>query len=208
MRSRGDTASAPPTCATANGAAGANFQACAAILEPGDDVLMERPGYDPLPGAAQLLGANIVRFDRRFESGFALDPDEIARALTARTKLIVITSPHNPTGALADRKALADVGRAGLAGRRARARRRGLPGRRRRRASACRAPRRSFHLDQQPDEVVRPVEPAVRMVALLPCRGRAHPPGARRYRWFRVDCHGTSGHTRLCPARSPRGAER
>ncbi len=35
---------------TATGAAGANFQACAALLEPGDDVLMERPGYDPLLG--------------------------------------------------------------------------------------------------------------------------------------------------------------
>ena len=88
--------------ATANGAAGANFQAFAAVLEPGDDVLMERPGYDPLLGAARLLGANVVRFERRFDDGFALDPDEVARALTPRTRLIVVTSPHNPTGALAE----------------------------------------------------------------------------------------------------------
>ena len=96
--------------ATANGAAGANFQAFAAVLEPGDDVLLERPGYDPLLGAARLLGANVVRFERRFEDGFALDPDEVARALTPRTRLIVVTSPHNPTGALADRAALEAIG--------------------------------------------------------------------------------------------------
>jgi aspartate/methionine/tyrosine aminotransferase len=96
--------------ATANGAAGANFQSCAAVLEPGDDVLVERPGYDQLLGAARLLGADINRFERRFDDGYALDPDEVARALTPRTRLIIITSPHNPTGALADRAALEAIG--------------------------------------------------------------------------------------------------
>ena len=41
----------PAHVAAANGAGGANFQVCAALLEPGDDVLVERPGYDPLLGA-------------------------------------------------------------------------------------------------------------------------------------------------------------
>jgi aspartate/methionine/tyrosine aminotransferase len=100
--------------ATANGAGGANFQACAAVLEPGDDVLMECPGYDPLLGAARLLGANVVRFERRFEDGYGLDPDAVARAVTPRTRLIIITSPHNPTGALADRAALEAIGQLAL----------------------------------------------------------------------------------------------
>jgi aspartate/methionine/tyrosine aminotransferase len=104
----------PDAVATANGAGGANFQACAAVLEPGDDVLMERPGYDPLLGAARLLGANVVRFERRFEDGYALDPDEVARAVTPRTRLIIITSPHNPTGALVDRAALEALGQIAL----------------------------------------------------------------------------------------------
>ena len=82
---------APERVATATGAAGANFQVCAALLEPGDDVLMERPGYDPLLGAARLLGANVVRFERRFEDGYALDPERVARAITPRTRLIIIT---------------------------------------------------------------------------------------------------------------------
>jgi aspartate/methionine/tyrosine aminotransferase len=100
----------PDQVATASGAAGANFQVFAALLQPGDDVLIERPGYDPLIGTARLLGARVIRFDRRFEDGYALDPDAVRRALTSRTRVIVITSPHNPTGALADRAALEAVG--------------------------------------------------------------------------------------------------
>ena len=47
-----------------------------------------------------LLGANVVRFERRFEDGFRLDLDRVAAALTPRTRLIIVTNPHNPTGVL------------------------------------------------------------------------------------------------------------
>jgi aspartate/methionine/tyrosine aminotransferase len=96
---------------TAIGTSGANFLVYAGLLEPGDEVLVERPGYDPLLGAARLLGATTARFDRRFEDGYALDPEAVRRALTPRTTLIVITSPHNPTGASADPAALDEIGR-------------------------------------------------------------------------------------------------
>jgi len=101
--------------ATATGTSGANFLACAALVRPGDDVLVEHPGYDPLVAAPRMLGANIVRFERRFEDGFRLDPDRVAEALTPRTRLIIVTNLHNPTcaaigeqemralGAIADR---------------------------------------------------------------------------------------------------------
>jgi aspartate/methionine/tyrosine aminotransferase len=96
---------------TAGGTAGANFLVFAALLEPGDDVLVERPGYDPLLGAARLLGARTVRFDRVFDDGFALDPDRVRAAMTRQTKLIVITTPHNPSGVAAQPAALDEVGR-------------------------------------------------------------------------------------------------
>jgi len=86
--------------ATAGGCSGANFLAFAALLEPGDEVAVERPGYDPLLGALELLGARIVRFDRRWEDRWAVDPDRVRAAMTARTRLVVLTSPHNPTGVL------------------------------------------------------------------------------------------------------------
>lgn len=101
----------PDRVTTAGGTSGANFLVFAALLAPGDDVLVERPGYDPLLGAARLLGARTVRFDRSFDGGFALDPERVRHAMTPRTKLIVITSPHNPTGVAADPAALDEIGR-------------------------------------------------------------------------------------------------
>lgn len=95
---------------TANGASGANFQVYAALVGPGDDVLVERPGYDPLLGAPRLLGANVVRVDRRFEDAYALDPERVAHAITPRTKLIVVTTPHNPSGMMVTRESLEAVG--------------------------------------------------------------------------------------------------
>ena len=71
----------PSRVATAGGCSGATFLACAAILSPGDDVLVESPGYDPIAGAVSLLGARVRSFPRRFEDGYALDPD----AVLART---------------------------------------------------------------------------------------------------------------------------
>jgi hypothetical protein len=96
---------------TASGTSGANFLVCAALLEAGDDVLVERPGYDPLLGAARMFGARTLRFDRVFDEGFALDPDRVRAALTPRTRLIVVTCPHNPTGVAPAIAALDEVGR-------------------------------------------------------------------------------------------------
>ncbi len=96
---------------TAGGTGGANFLALAALLEAGDEVLVERPGYDPLLGAARMFGAKTIRFDRRFEDRFALDPDRVRAAMTPRTRLIVVTTPHNPTGVTAEAAALDEIGR-------------------------------------------------------------------------------------------------
>ncbi len=95
--------------ACATGCSGANFLVAAALLSAGDDVLIERPTYDPLIGACRLMGANILRFDRGFDAGFGLDPDAVAHAMTPRTKLIVITSPHNPSGVAVSDDALREV---------------------------------------------------------------------------------------------------
>lgn len=101
----------PPDSVTlANGAAGANFLASLALLEPGDDALIEMPAYDPLMAAVRAAGAHVVHFARSWEKGFALDPYAIRTALTPRTKLIVISNAHNPSGALATRDALEQVG--------------------------------------------------------------------------------------------------
>ena len=97
--------------ALATGASGANFLVCAALIEPGDHVLVERPGYDPLMAAAAMMGASVGRFERRFEDGYALDPDAVRAAITPATRLIVVTNSHNPSGVIAAPAALDEVGR-------------------------------------------------------------------------------------------------
>ncbi len=97
--------------ATAAGCSGANFLAFAALLAPGDEVLAETPFYDPMPAAARLLGARVTSFERRFEDGYALDPDRVGAGITSRTRLVILSSPHNPSGALASEESLRALGR-------------------------------------------------------------------------------------------------
>jgi aspartate/methionine/tyrosine aminotransferase len=86
--------------------------AMAALAGPGDEVLIEHPWYEPLPAVARYLGATVTRFERRPEDGYAVDPDAVARALTPRTRLVVLTNLHNPSGARVDDDTLRAVGEA------------------------------------------------------------------------------------------------
>ena len=95
---------------TAAGTSLANHLAMAALVNPGDEVLIEQPTYEPLLALARYLGARIRRFPLRFEDGFAIRPEEVEKNISANTRLIVITNHHNPTGALADEKTLQAVG--------------------------------------------------------------------------------------------------
>jgi len=87
-----------------------NHLAMAALLEPGDEVLIEHPTYELLISTALYLGANVKRFPRRFETGFRLDPAEIERAVTPQTRMVVLTNLHNPSGAFFDEQTLGRVG--------------------------------------------------------------------------------------------------
>jgi aspartate/methionine/tyrosine aminotransferase len=80
------------------------------ILEPGDEVLIERPAYGLLLDAALYLEASVKRFERTEESGYALDPAAIRRAVSARTRLIVVTNLHNPSSALTSDTVLREIG--------------------------------------------------------------------------------------------------
>jgi aspartate/methionine/tyrosine aminotransferase len=101
---------APENVVTAAGTSMANMLAMAALVEPGDQVLVEHPTYGLLLDALGYLQARIGRFRRRAENGFALDPGEIERALTPGTRLIVITNLHNPSSALATEGQLRPIG--------------------------------------------------------------------------------------------------
>jgi aspartate/methionine/tyrosine aminotransferase len=96
--------------AVATGASGANFLACGALLRPGEEVLVERPAYDPLLGVPRFLGATVRRFDRVYEEGFRVNPERVASAITPKTRLVILSNLHNPTGAMASAEDLARVG--------------------------------------------------------------------------------------------------
>ncbi len=101
---------APDCIVAATGTSMANHLALAALVDPGDEVLIEHPTYELLLTTAEFLGARIRRFPRRFEDGFRVDPREIERAMTPRTRLIALTNLHNPSGVRIEETALREVG--------------------------------------------------------------------------------------------------
>lgn len=100
---------APECVVAANGTSMANHLAMAALIEPGDEVLIEQPAYGPLLDVAYYLGARVKRLARCFANGFAIDPDEIDYAITPATRLIVLSNLHNPSGALTSPETLQRV---------------------------------------------------------------------------------------------------
>lgn len=96
---------------TAPGCSGANFVTIAALVGAGDDVLAEQPTYDPLLGVCRLMGATVRRFQRRFETGYAVDPEVVRSLILPQTKLIVVSRPHNPTGAVIPDETIRELGR-------------------------------------------------------------------------------------------------
>jgi aspartate/methionine/tyrosine aminotransferase len=100
-----------PRCAvTAAGTSFANHLAMAALISPGDEMLIESPVYEPLVALAYYLGAEVKRFTRAFEDGFRISPAEIAKKISSRTRLIVMTNFHNPSGVLTDDETLREIG--------------------------------------------------------------------------------------------------
>ena len=96
---------------TAVGSSGANFLALATVLRPGDAVVVEDPGHAPLARRRGVRGARSSRC-RGGPRDYAVEPEALAAAITPRTRLVVLTRPHNPTGALIDTRtleAIADI---------------------------------------------------------------------------------------------------
>src|SRR6266849_2776900 len=84
-----------PDCVVESaGTSMANHLSMAAIIEPGDEVLIEHPAYGPILDVAHYLEADVKRFRRAEETGWAIDPKEVRRCITTKTRLIVITNLH------------------------------------------------------------------------------------------------------------------
>jgi aspartate/methionine/tyrosine aminotransferase len=90
------------------------FFAILALIDPGDEVIYPDPGFPIYESMARFVGGTAVPMPLREERRFRFDPDEFRSLVTDRTRLIIINSPHNPTGSVltrADLEVIADVAR-------------------------------------------------------------------------------------------------
>lgn len=82
-----------------------------AILDPGDEILVEDPGFVSYAPTVRLAGAVPVPVPLRASNRFRWDPAELEAAVTPRTRAILICSPHNPTGVVHGAEELAEIAR-------------------------------------------------------------------------------------------------
>jgi aspartate aminotransferase len=87
------------------------FNLAAALLDPGDEVLVPSPFWVSYPEQVRLVGGVPVPVTTEEATGFDLDPGRLRAAVTPRTKLVVLNSPNNPTGAVFSAAALEAVAR-------------------------------------------------------------------------------------------------
>jgi aspartate/methionine/tyrosine aminotransferase len=95
-----------------SGAAGALFIVATALLGKDDHLVVVKPNYATNLETPRAIGCEATHIELRFEEGFRIDFDRLASAVTERTKLISVTTPHNPTGvncSEAELRALADL---------------------------------------------------------------------------------------------------
>jgi aspartate/methionine/tyrosine aminotransferase len=81
------------------------------VLRPGDEVIVPTPCWLSYPKMIQALGATMVPVPTNGDSGFAVDPDQVRAAITPRTRVMMINSPGNPTGAVQPTEVMAELGR-------------------------------------------------------------------------------------------------
>jgi len=85
------------------------FYAFMALVEEGDEVIYPNPGFPIYESMINFLGAKPVPIHLREEKDFRLDVNELADLVTDRTKLVVLNSPHNPTGGVLSQQDLRDI---------------------------------------------------------------------------------------------------
>jgi aspartate/methionine/tyrosine aminotransferase len=90
------------------GAMQAIFNSALHLIEPGDEVVLIDPGYDYY-SQIRLFGGTPVPVPAYEKNGFKVDPVDLRAAVTPRTKLIILNSPSNPTGAILDRAQLEEI---------------------------------------------------------------------------------------------------
>jgi aspartate/methionine/tyrosine aminotransferase len=90
----------PESVVVTVGSQEAMFATLLCLADAGDEVLYPDPGFPAYPVVARLVGARPVSYPLRRERGFRIDPADVASRLTSRSRVVVLCSPSNPTGAV------------------------------------------------------------------------------------------------------------
>ena len=85
------------------------FNSALALFDPGDEVITHAPYWPTIPEQIKLVGATPVIVHTDWQDAFAIHAEAMLSAITPRTKAIIINSPANPTGALADERTVATI---------------------------------------------------------------------------------------------------
>jgi len=94
-----------------NGGKQAIFNAMMALLDPGDEVLIPAPYWLSYPEAAKLCGGAPRFIETSVSQGFKITPEQLRKSLTPKTRLLILNSPSNPTGAMYSRKEYEAIGK-------------------------------------------------------------------------------------------------
>ena len=114
FRRENSLAIAPDQTIVTVGGKQALFNLFQAILDPGDEVIVLAPYWVSYPEMVRFAGGVPVEVETLPEEGFVPDPERVKRAITARTKALVVNSPNNPTGAVYPREVLEALARLAL----------------------------------------------------------------------------------------------
>jgi len=85
------------------------FFSMLAIVNPGDEVIYQDPGYPTYGSVSSFLGAKKILIPLFEENEFRMNPDDIKKRITKKTKLIIINSPQNPTGSVMTKQELDEI---------------------------------------------------------------------------------------------------
>lgn len=111
LQTIGDRYGVAPECVVPTiGSSGAITQILFALARPGDHVIVERPTFEPLHRVPEMLGLSVSRLERKFEERWEPLPDRLARLLTPKTRAVILSSLHNPSGVAVESKTLAAIG--------------------------------------------------------------------------------------------------
>jgi aspartate/methionine/tyrosine aminotransferase len=99
----------PDNVVVANGTAEANYISVWRLVEAGDEVVMMLPNYMQTWGVVRSQGATVVPWKLREELSWEADPDDLRRAITSRTRLIIVCNPNNPTGSILPLAAMREI---------------------------------------------------------------------------------------------------